>query len=97
MLTLPAVATPLRFVKRRSAPPCVAPALVVWTMSLGPTATHGSGGSAPEVVWLTPSNAPKDVAAGAPEDVAWTAAGGVTAATAGARRPRPASAVPRFV
>ena len=41
---------------------------MLWTTSSGPTATHGSGGSNVEVAWLMPSNAPNDVAAGAPDD-----------------------------
>ena len=86
--TSPAVEWPSRFENRSIV-------FVLWTTSSGPTATHGSGGSNVDVAWLMPSNAPNDVAAGAPETVAWTEAGGV-AVIAGARRPRVLSDVPRF-
>jgi hypothetical protein len=85
---LPAVGWPLRSVNRSIV-------LTVWTMSSGPAATHGSGGSVPALAWPSPLNGTTDPAAGAPDEAAWTAAGGVTAVAAGARSPRPASAVPR--
>jgi hypothetical protein len=68
---------------------------VVWTTSFGPTATLGSGCSNVEVAWLMPSCATADVAAGAPDEVAWTEAG-AAAVTAGARRVRDLSVVPRL-
>src|SRR5688572_31736481 len=83
---------PSRLVKRRRL-------LTDWTMSSGPAATHGSGGSKPAVASPIPAQPPTEAAAGAPLVVAWTGAGATAPAVSepasvSARGPRPALPLP---